>query len=57
VKAKNKGVRFGARRKPVSEQIKELKRRREAGVLIKLLMKEYDLSKASVYRYLEMLDD
>ena len=35
------------------EQIKELRQKREAGVLIKDLMKEFKLSKASVYRYLE----
>ena len=52
-KAKKKGVRFGARRKLSAEQIEELRGKREAGVLIKTLMKEYELSKASVYRYLE----
>jgi DNA invertase Pin-like site-specific DNA recombinase len=56
-KAKKKGVRFGARRKLADEQIKPLRRKREAGALIKTLMKEYDLSKASVYRYLEKSDD
>ena len=33
-------------------EVVELQRRRAEGVLIKELMKEYDLSKASVYRYL-----
>jgi DNA invertase Pin-like site-specific DNA recombinase len=56
-KAKKKGVRFGARQKLASEQIKELKRARAAGTLIKTLMKDYGLSKASVYRYLEKSDD
>jgi DNA invertase Pin-like site-specific DNA recombinase len=54
-KAKKKGVRFGAQRKLSSEQIKELRQKREAGMLIKTLMNEYGLSKASVYRYLEKL--
>jgi DNA invertase Pin-like site-specific DNA recombinase len=56
-KARKKGVRFGARRKLTSEQVKELKQKREAGVLIKTLMKDYGLSKASVYRYLEKSGD
>lgn len=52
-KAKQKGVQFGAQRKLTSEQIKELQQKRKDGVLIKDLMKDYKLSKASVYRYLE----
>ncbi len=56
-KAKKKGVQFGARRKLGSEQVKELRQKREAGALIKTLMKEYELSKASVYRYLEKSDN
>lgn len=52
-KAKQKGVRFGASKKLTESQIKELNKKRKAGVLIKDLMKEYNLSKASVYRYLE----
>ena len=34
------------------EQSDQLRRRREQGELIKVLMKDYSLSKASVYRYL-----
>jgi len=52
-KAKQKGVRFGASKKLTENQVKEMKEKRKAGVLIKNLMKEYNLSKASVYRYLE----
>jgi DNA invertase Pin-like site-specific DNA recombinase len=55
-KAKQKGVRFGAQKKLTGEQINELKKRRAEGVLIKTLMKDYDLSKASIYRYLETTD-
>jgi DNA invertase Pin-like site-specific DNA recombinase len=55
-KARKKGVRFGAQKKLSNDQAEELKRKREAGVLIKTLMKEYGLSKASVYRYLEKSD-
>ncbi|HEY0461200.1 MAG TPA: recombinase family protein [Pyrinomonadaceae bacterium] len=52
-KARKKGVQFGAQRKLSNDRIEELKRKREAGALIKTLMEEYGLSKASVYRYLE----
>lgn len=51
-KAKQRGVRFGAQKKLTTEQIKELQQKREEGVLIKTLMNDYRLSKASVYRYL-----
>ena len=51
-KAKEKGVKFGAQRKLSDGQIEEIKKRRQSGVLIKNLMQEYRLSKASVYRYL-----
>ena len=54
-KAKEKGVRFGARKKLSDEQIEEMRTKRQTGVLIKDLMKEYGLSKASVYRYLGRL--
>ena len=51
-KAKERGVRFGRKRALTTPQIAELRERREQGVLIKTLMKDYGLSKASVYRYL-----
>lgn len=51
-KAKERGVQFGKRRKLSPERIAELQQRRQEGVLIKTLMKEYDLSKSSIYRYL-----
>lgn len=53
IKAKEKGVRFGAQRKLTDKQIVELRQKRNQGILIKTLMKDYGLSKASVYRYLE----
>lgn len=53
LKAKQKGVKFGASKKLMDEQVKEMKEKRRAGILIKDLMKEYNLSKASIYRYLE----
>ena len=51
-KAKERGVKFGKKKKLSPQQITELQSKRQQGVLIKTLMKDYDLSKASVYRYL-----
>lgn len=51
-KAKEKGVRFGRRKTLKPQQIAELRERRQEGELIKTLMRDYQLSKASVYRYL-----
>jgi hypothetical protein len=34
-------------------QIAELRKRREEGEPIKTLMKDYDISKATIYRYLD----
>ncbi len=52
LKAKARGVIFGAQRKLSDEQVADLKRRRENGELIKHLMTDYGISKATVYRYL-----
>jgi DNA invertase Pin-like site-specific DNA recombinase len=51
-KAKAQGVRFGRKHVLNTAQIEELRQRRQQGVLIKTLMHDYHLSKASVYRYL-----
>lgn len=51
-KAKERGVQFGRQKQLSLTEIKELKAKRKQGVLIKTLMKDYGLSKASVYRYL-----
>lgn len=51
-KAKERGVSFGRQKKLSDDDTQKLKEKREKGVLIKDLMKEYDLSKASIYRYL-----
>ena len=56
IKAKERGVRFGRKKKLTPEQITELKRRREQGTLIKKLMQDYGISKVSVYRYLSGKD-
>jgi DNA invertase Pin-like site-specific DNA recombinase len=51
-KAKDNGVSFGRKSKLTDKQVEELKLKRSQGVLIKDLMSEYGLSKASVYRLL-----
>jgi hypothetical protein len=51
-KAKERGVRFGPAKKLGPAQNAELQQKRRGGVLIKTLMKEYYLSRSSVYRYL-----
>jgi len=51
-KAKETGVCFGRKAKLSDSQVKEMKAKRDAGVLIKDLMREYKLSKASIYRLL-----
>ena len=52
-KAKERGVRFGRSKKLTLQQTRELQSRRAQGELIKTLMRDYGLSKSSVYRYLE----
>ncbi len=56
VKAKERGVRFGRKNKLTRQQIVELQQQRQQGALIKTLMTDYKLSKASVYRYLKESD-
>ena len=46
------GVAFGRRKTLLPEQIAELQARRRDGITIRILMKEYRLSKATIYRYL-----
>jgi DNA invertase Pin-like site-specific DNA recombinase len=48
--AVSRGVKFGAPKKLSGDQVAEMRQKRESGVLIKDLMNEYGLSKASVYR-------
>ncbi len=52
LKARENGVRFGRKRTITDKQVQEVKDKRAHGVLIKDLMKEYNLSKPSIYRYL-----
>lgn len=50
--AKNRGIKLGRKKQLSQQQCSELCQKRAEGVLIKTLMKDYSLSKASVYRYL-----
>lgn len=56
-KARERGIKFGKEKKLDDQQIAELRSRREQGTLIKTLMADYNLSKASVYRYLGKVAD
>lgn len=51
-KAKKKGVRFGRQALLSPKQVAQMREKRASGVLIKDLMSEFKLSKASVYRLL-----
>ena len=52
LKAKAHGIKFGRRKSLTPGKIAELQQRRKQGTLIRILMKDYALSKATVYRYL-----
>lgn len=52
LKAKARAVQFGLQRKLFDEQRIELKQRRENGKLVKDLMADYGISKATLYHYL-----
>lgn len=51
--AKGRGVKFGAKSKLTPDQVEDMREKRASGVLIKDLMTEYGISKASVYRLLD----
>lgn len=51
--AKARGVRLGRKKDLTERECLELRQKREQGALIKTLMKDYKLSKASMYRYLD----
>jgi len=53
IKARENGVQFGRKAKLTDEQVAEMRQKRQDGVMIKDLMEEYGLSKASVYRLLK----
>jgi DNA invertase Pin-like site-specific DNA recombinase len=52
LKAKECGVKFGSRRKLTAEHVAEIQCKREQGVIMKTFVKDYDLSKTSIYHYL-----
>jgi DNA invertase Pin-like site-specific DNA recombinase len=52
VKAQERGVKFGKKKALHPSQITQLQNRRKQGALIKELIKDYRISKATVYRYL-----
>lgn len=51
-KAKRDGVSFGRKKALSQSDVAELQRKRADGALVRELMKEYGLAKATVYRYL-----
>ena len=53
-KAKANGIVFGRVKTLTTEQVTELKSKRQSGILIKDLMAEYKLSKKSIYNYLDL---
>jgi len=55
--ARLRGVHFGPQRRLLPAQITELRDRRAQGVTIHTLMRDYHISKATVYRYLTQGDD
>lgn len=48
----SRGVKFGAKRKLTDDEIGEMRERRSQGALVKELMRDYRISRASVYRFL-----
>jgi len=55
-KAKSKGVRFGRQRELTEEAVAAIRRDRDAGKLVREIMEERGLSKASVYRALRVAE-
>ena len=53
IKAKEKGIGFGRKKQLKANDITNLHQKRQDGILIKDLMREYKLSKATIYRYLQ----
>lgn len=54
LKAKEQGVQFGKKKYLTDKQLNDLKEKRNQGVKIKDLMQEFNLSKATIYRYLTL---
>jgi DNA invertase Pin-like site-specific DNA recombinase len=52
LKAKERGVQFGKKQYLTKQQLNDLQEKRKQGIKIRNLMQEFNLSKASIYRYL-----
>jgi DNA invertase Pin-like site-specific DNA recombinase len=52
--ARTKGVKFGRRHALTGEQVEQLRQQRTDGKKIVELMSEFNISKASVYRALDL---
>lgn len=55
IKAKERGVIFGKQKALTATQLEELRKKRILGTKIKDLMVEFNLSKATIYRYLSQI--
>ena len=55
--AKKRGVQLGRKKSLTQKQVAELRQRRHEGIKIVELMKDFGISKASVYRALETTED
>jgi len=53
IKAKENGIAFGRKKQLTQNDVYTLYQKRQEGILIKDLMREYKLSKATIYRYLQ----
>ena len=56
IKAKENGIAFGRKKQLTQTDVAILYQKRQDGILIKDLMREYKLSKATIYRYLQNTD-
>lgn len=56
LKAKEQGIKFGKKKSLANDQLSELKQKREQGIKVKSLMQEFNLSKATIYRYLSQFN-
>lgn len=54
LKAKAQGIPLGRRKTLTQQQVAELRDRREQGTSIRTLIREFKLSKSSIYRYLSL---
>jgi DNA invertase Pin-like site-specific DNA recombinase len=52
LKAKARGIPLGRRKTLTPQQVADLRNRRQQGIPIRTLMREFKLSKATIYRYL-----